>query len=66
MFKIIFNLEPEVLIHNNHSYTVDYFALGVLTYELMMGRVFIFYGRDHLKEEIEMKLKIKSFNKIIH
>ena len=33
------SIRPEVLIHTNHSYTADYFALGVLTYELMIGRV---------------------------
>ena len=33
---------PEVYEHKNYSYTVDYFALGVLTYELMTGYVFYF------------------------
>jgi hypothetical protein len=26
-------------MHMDHSYTADYFAIGVLTYELMMGIV---------------------------
>ena len=30
-------IAPEVLLHLNHSYTADYFALGVLIYELMTG-----------------------------
>ena len=38
-FTFTYLLAPEVLIHHNHTYTVDYFAMGVLTYELMMGKV---------------------------
>ena len=34
-------LAPEVLMHMDHSYTADYFAIGVLTYELMMGIVYL-------------------------
>ena len=30
---------PEVLCRQNHGIAVDYFALGVLLYESMMGRV---------------------------
>ena len=32
-------IAPEVMMRDNHSYTADYFAIGVLTYELMMGKV---------------------------
>lgn len=32
-------ISPEVLKGINHTPAVDYFALGVLTYELMMGIV---------------------------
>lgn len=35
----LMKIAPEVLIHQNHTFTVDYFAIGVLTYELMMGKV---------------------------
>ena len=31
-------MAPEVISHNNHSYPADYFALGVMGYEFMMGR----------------------------
>ena len=31
-------MAPEVMCRQNHSYGVDYFALGVIGYELMMGR----------------------------
>ena len=31
-------MAPEVMCRKNHSYAVDYFALGVLGYEFMLGR----------------------------
>ena len=31
-------MAPEVMYKQNHSYTVDYFALGVIAYEFMLGR----------------------------
>ncbi len=31
-------MAPEVLFHQNHSYEVDYFALGVIFYECVMGK----------------------------
>ena len=30
-------MAPEVLCGKNHSYPVDYFAVGVIAYELMLG-----------------------------
>eukprot|EP00826_Nyctotherus_ovalis_P019201 TRINITY_DN1587_c0_g1_i8.p2 TRINITY_DN1587_c0_g1~~TRINITY_DN1587_c0_g1_i8.p2 ORF type:complete len:130 (-),score=28.45 TRINITY_DN1587_c0_g1_i8:563-952(-) len=30
---------PEVMCRQNHGVAVDYFALGVIAYEFMMGRV---------------------------
>ncbi len=30
-------IAPEVLFNQNHSYTADYFAIGVIGYELMLG-----------------------------
>ena len=30
-------LAPEVLLHLNHTYVADYYAIGILTYELMTG-----------------------------
>ena len=32
---------PEVLCRQNHGIAVDYFALGVILYEAMLGKVFL-------------------------
>ena len=37
-FEII--LAPEVMCRSNHGVAADYFALGVIVYECMMGKVF--------------------------
>jgi hypothetical protein len=37
--KCVPNTAPEVMCKQSHSYAVDYFALGVITYEFMMGKV---------------------------
>lgn len=31
-------MSPEVICHKNHTYMTDYFALGVMAYEFMLGR----------------------------
>ncbi len=31
-------MAPEVMCRQNHSFEVDYYALGVILYELMMGK----------------------------
>jgi serine/threonine protein kinase len=31
-------MAPEVMCKQNHGYAVDYFALGVILYEMMLGR----------------------------
>jgi hypothetical protein len=37
---IIINIKaPEVMCRQPHTFAVDYFALGVLAYEFMLGRV---------------------------
>ena len=38
LFKLIC-LAPEVMCQQNHCCAVDYFALGVIGYEFMLGRV---------------------------
>lgn len=32
-------MAPEVMCRQNHTYAVDYFALGVIGYEFMLGKV---------------------------
>jgi len=32
-------MAPEVITKTNHSFAVDFFALGVIAYELMLGKV---------------------------
>ena len=34
-------IAPEVVTRKNHGIAVDYFALGVITYEFMMGKVWL-------------------------
>lgn len=36
-------MAPEVMCRQNHGIAVDYFAVGVIAYEFMMGRVNYFY-----------------------
>lgn len=50
-------MSPEVMCAQNHTIAVDYFALGVMTYEFMMGVVkieFLIY-RDHIQVKVERK-----------
>ncbi len=35
-------LAPEVMCRQNHGVAVDYYALGVIAYECMLGKVIIF------------------------
>lgn len=56
------------MCRQNHGVAVDYFALGVMAYEFMMGRVRVFIidevltisFRDLIKEDLEKKSEIKS------
>lgn len=34
-------MSPEVLCAQNHSFVADFFALGVIVYEFLLGRVFL-------------------------
>ena len=34
-------MAPEIIFRQNHSFEVDYFALGVIIYELVIGKVWI-------------------------
>ena len=49
-------MSPEVILGKNHNCVVDYFALGVITYEFMMGkRPYNGKGRREIKEKIISK-----------
>ena len=49
-------MAPEVMCAQNHSYAVDFFALGVLTYEFMLGiRPYLGKSRKEIKELILSK-----------
>ena len=39
----------------NHSYPVDFFALGVMAYEFMTGRVFFLLFSDLILAQTEKK-----------
>ncbi|EGR31045.1 protein kinase domain protein, partial [Ichthyophthirius multifiliis] len=60
-------MAPEVMCRQNHTFAVDYFALGVIAFEFMQGRVFIIYTfilfkikyRDLIQEDQDKKQKIK-------
>lgn len=46
-------MAPEVMLRKSHSYTADYFALGVIAYELMLGkRPYLGANRKEIKEQI--------------
>ena len=52
-------MAPEVMTKQNHSYEVDYYALGVIIYELMLNRR-PYQGRDRrsIREQILAKQAI--------
>lgn len=50
-------MSPEVIFHQNHGIAADYFALGVILYELMMGRR-PYIGRD--RKEIRDSILTKQ------
>lgn len=53
-------MAPEVICRMNHSFEADYFALGVIIYEMMMGSVPYVSRRDPIWEIQERRFAIKS------
>ncbi len=52
-------MAPEVLCKQMHSYEVDFYAIGIIAHELMLGRVKIGLSRDHIQETIEYKSEMQ-------
>jgi len=48
-------MAPEVLCKQVHSYPVDFYAIGVIAYELMLGKVIFKLFRGLFMETIEIK-----------
>jgi serum/glucocorticoid-regulated kinase 2 len=46
-------MAPEVLLRQNHSFCVDFFAVGIIAYELVVGkRPFEGKDRKQIRDEI--------------
>ena len=46
-------MAPEVLLRQNHSFCVDYFAVGVIAYELAVGkRPYLGKDRKQIRDEM--------------
>lgn len=46
-------MAPEVMCRLNHTYSVDYFALGVIAYEFMLGkRPYLGRSRKEIRDQI--------------
>ena len=49
-------MAPEVINGQNHTGSVDYFAVGIITYELMMGkRPYLGKNRKEIREQMMIK-----------
>ena len=63
-------MSPEVILKKNHTFTTDFFAIGVIGYEFMKGRRPFIGSRPEIKEKMsdekyfEENVKIKKDDKI--
>ena len=49
-------MAPEVMNYQNHSFTADYYAIGIICYEFMMGvRPYVGENKNIIKEKILAK-----------
>ena len=58
-------MAPEVMLRKSHSFTVDYFALGVMAYELMLGRrPYVGASRKEIKEQMLSRQACVRFDQL--
>ena len=63
-------MSPEVILKKNHTFTTDFFAIGVIGYEFMKGKRPFVGNRAEIKEKMsdekyfEENIKIKNSDKI--
>ena len=49
-------MAPEVMCRQNHGVAVDYFAVGVILYEIMMGmRPYLGKSRKEIRDKVLAK-----------
>jgi serine/threonine protein kinase len=48
-------MAPEVLCKQMHAYEVDFYAIGIIAHELMLGRVLFLKVRGHILATIVSK-----------
>lgn len=58
-------MAPEVLCKQMHSYEVDYYAIGIIAHELMLGKVIKFSFRDLILATIVCKSEMRCFQSSI-
>jgi len=59
-------MAPEVLCHQNHSFSVDFYALGIIVYECMTGkRPHNGKTRKEIKDQIMAKQAVLKENMVI-
>jgi serine/threonine protein kinase len=55
-------MAPEVINRENHSFPVDFFALGIIAYECMLGKVTFYACRDPIEGIIGRKYASRCFS----
>ena len=59
-------MAPEVLCHRNHSFSADFYALGIIVYECMTGRrPHVGKSRKEIKDQVLAKQAVLKENMLI-